>query len=237
MFVIPMAGLSSRFSEKGYKKFKYELPLKLDGLKGDYVFDFCLNSFSNYFASDLFVFITREIKQKKFIVSRINKLRIKNYKIINLQKVTRGQAETVYIGLKKILLDENIYIFNIDTILLNFNKKINNIYDGLIETFIGKGDQWSFVSINKKNLVIKTAEKKRISKYCSNGLYYFKNKEIYNSAFKEYKKSFPRNKELYIAPIYNKLIKNNYIIKNKLIPKKNIIFVGTPEEYESVKAN
>ena len=68
-------------------------------------------------------------------------------------------------------------------------------------------------------------------------MYYFKNKQIYNLAFKEYEKSFPKNKELYIAPIYNKLIKNNYIIKNRLVPKKNIIFVGTPEEYESVKTN
>ena len=38
-----------------------------------------------------------------------------------------------------------------------------------------------------------------------------------------------------IAPIYNKLIKNKFVIKNRLVSKKDIIFVGTPEEYENVK--
>lgn len=235
MFVIPMAGHSSRFSKEGYKKYKYELPLKLNGLKGKYLFDFCISSFINYFSSDLFVFIIRNNNQKLFINNRIKYLKIKNYKIINLQKSTRGQAETVYLGLKKILLKESIYIFNIDTILLNFNKKINESYDGLIETFIGKGNHWSFVLINDKNSILKTAEKKRISKYCSNGLYYFKNKKIFNYAFIEYKKSSSQSTELFIAPIYNKLIKNKFVIKNRLVSKKDIIFVGTPEEYENVK--
>jgi hypothetical protein len=40
------------------------------------------------------------------------------------------------------------------------------------------------------------------------------------------------NGEFYIAPLYNYLIKNGKIIRYKLISNTEILFCGTPKEYE-----
>ncbi len=230
-----MAGQSSRFFKKGYKLSKYELPLKLKKSKGKFVFDHSLLSFENYMKNDLFVFVIKNEKQKNFLLNRIKFLKIKNFKIINLKKSTRGQAESVFLALKKASLNlyEELYIFNIDTILLNFKKCRNNGFSGLIETFIDSGTHWSFAQVDKNNFITKTAEKKRISKYCSNGLYYFKNIKLFYDAYTQY--NFKNDNEYFIAPIYNQLIKKNYKIKNRYQPKKNMIFIGTPIEYEKAK--
>ena len=50
-----MAGNSSRFFKKGYKTYKYQLPLKLKNSRGKFVFDHSLLSFENYLKKDLFI--------------------------------------------------------------------------------------------------------------------------------------------------------------------------------------
>ncbi|EEU7339075.1 capsular biosynthesis protein, partial [Campylobacter jejuni] len=43
--------------------------------------------------------------------------------------------------------------------------------------------------------------------------------------------------ELYIAPMYNYLIKKGLLIKYHKISLDEIVFCGTPDEYERVKIN
>lgn len=56
-----------------------------------------------------------------------------------MDKETRGQAESAYIGLKDINYTDGIYIFNIDTIRHDYTKPdfINNC-DGYLEVFEGR---------------------------------------------------------------------------------------------------
>ena len=100
---------------------------------------------------------------------------------------------------------------------------------------MGKGDNWSFAKI-KNNKVIATSEKKRISNLCSNGLYFFKKKKLFLKSNKNSIEIFKKNKkELYVSLLYNYLIEKKKIIKIKKINIKNIIFCGTPYEYETAK--
>lgn len=236
MIIIPMAGKSSRFSKAGYKQPKFKLPLG-----ESFVFDEAVKSFYKYFNSDLFIFIVRnEENVFNFIKHRIEALQITHYEIIQLDFDTRGQADTVYEGILRScqnLIEEELYIFNIDSIRLDFEKPTNifiNNVSGFLEVFIGDGDHWSFVDPLDDEIVNKTAEKVRISNLCSNGLYYFDSVKTFNECFKAMELCNICN-ELYIAPMYNILIDNSKLVKYILINENQILFSGIPSEYENLK--
>ena len=67
MIVIPMAGLSSRFTKAGYDKPKYMLEAF-----GRSLFWHAVSSFSNYFDSEDFLFIARDIQKILFWLRSMN---------------------------------------------------------------------------------------------------------------------------------------------------------------------
>lgn len=237
MIIIPMAGLSSRFKIAGYKLPKYMLEAK-----GQSLFEHSVGSFKNYFDSEFFLFIALAIHEtESFIHLMCKKLDIKNYSVIILDNPTRGQAETVYLGLKALSLDSDvsITIFNIDTFRPNFvypkEFSIDDV-DGYLETFIGSGKNWSYVmpKCNDSTEVIKTAEKREISKYCCTGLYYWKSAYKFISLYEAYQsKSIDEidGGEYYIAPMYNDLILEGHEVHFSIIKASEVIFCGVPDEY------
>lgn len=235
MFIISMAGLSNRFFKAGYDVPKYQLELF-----GRNVFWYALSSFKNYFDTDLFVIILRDVyKSQDFVKNQMQALGVKNYHIVVLDRETKGQAETVYLGIKDLpQQDESIYIFNIDTFRYNFQKPdFADICDGYLEVFEGEGNHWSFVKPMNDDRVSATAEKERISDLCSDGLYYFKSVRLFIELF-EYAKSQDLyvKGELYIAPMYNLLIKDGKDVRYHVIGKNEVDFCGTPDEYERLKS-
>jgi len=170
MFVIPMAGLSSRFFDAGYQEPKYMLKA------GDKtLFDLSLSSFKTYFESDSFLFIVlKDYNTPHFVRLQAEKLGIRDFKVVVLEHSTSGQAETVAIGLEKVpkKINDPIYIFNIDTFRPSFSKpKLCISADGYLETFIGAGSNWSNIEPmeNSSDQVLRTAEKQEISEYCCTG--------------------------------------------------------------------
>lgn len=232
MIVIPMAGLSSRFFKAGFTQPKYMLPLFEET-----VFDWAVRTFEKYFDTEEFIFILRDVYDTPtFVKERVQKLGIKSYKIHVLDTETRGQADTVYLALKD-LLDQEVYIFNIDSKIHNFTKSSFELdVEGYLEVFQGEGEHWSFVLPGENNTVLKTTEKVRISELCSNGLYYFRSSLKYVEYFKKFEKQ-NATCELYIAPMFNLYIEDNKKIKYVLNPKDNISFCGIPEEYYAVRAS
>lgn len=237
--VFPMAGLSSRFTQAGFEKPKYMLDVG-----NNTVFYHAINSFNQYFKEHEFLFIFRDIQDTdSFINEECRKLGLGNYKAVCLDKPTDGQAETVYIGLKKanVSESESILIFNIDTFRPNFElpETLDLIdIDGYLEVFEAEGDHWSFVlpKSDGSNKVIKTTEKDRISSLCSSGLYYFREAVDYFCTFERIVEIDDRTKnEFYIAPMYNYLIKQGKDIRYAQISLDKIVFCGTPNEYEAVK--
>ncbi len=228
--IIPMAGLSQRFVDAGFTLPKYMLYV---GSRS--VFNITMSSFEKYFCTTRFLFIARnDYDTRLFIEKECEIMGIKDYEIVILEHTTRGQAETVYLGLKAILSppNENIVIFNIDTIRNNFSFPKDLLkFDGYLEVFKGKGNNWSYAEPfgNNSQKVKRTAEKEEISDLCSTGLYYFKSAPDFCSAFEQYRDEV--NSELYIAPLYNVLIKNDKEIYYHLIKYDEVIFTGVPSEY------
>ena len=238
MIVIPMAGQSSRFKKEGYKLPKYMLEAK-----GKTLFYRSVESFRQYFDQEFFLFITlNTITIKNFVKNECEALKIKNYRIITLEKLTNGQAETVYMGLKEAELHDvdKTYIFNIDTFRPGFTKPVGldiDYIDGYLETFIGSGPNWSNILPQEKDCskVKLTAEKQEISKYCCTGLYYWKSSKVFCDIYEKTLNEGAGNLqggEFYIAPMYNLLIEGGGDVRYNVISNDDIIFCGTPCEYE-----
>ena len=234
MIVIPMAGLSSRFFREGYTLPKYMLEAH-----GKTLFDHSVDSFNEYFHSEHFVFIVRDVHNtKQFVEARANILGIKNFDIVVLDRETRGQAETVALGIRDFENSEaSLTIFNIDTFRPHFTfPDLAELGDGYLEVFRGSGENWSFVRPIEKNTtkIDLTTEKKPISDLCCTGLYHFKSIREYMDAFDHYL-SLPEGQwekeELYVAPLYNYLISIGKNIHYNLISREEVIFCGTPSEY------
>ncbi|AGQ91931.1 hypothetical protein M634_03115 [Vibrio parahaemolyticus O1:Kuk str. FDA_R31] len=238
MIIIPMAGMSSRFFKAGYDKPKYMLEAH-----GKTLFEHSVESFEALFLDTKFLFIVKDVyNTKNFVYQKAKALGIKDFNIVILAENTRGQAETVIYGLEGlksqgISYDGPITIFNIDTFRPNFffPRDIEK-NDGYLEVFEGEGDNWSFVKpeSEKKTIVKETAEKRKISNLCCTGLYHFGSVSLYVKAYNNYL-TIPKENwdsgELYVAPIYNYLIKQGYKIHYNKINRDEVIFCGVPEEY------
>ena len=225
-----MAGLSSRFFKAGYTLPKYQLELA-----GISVFMHSILSFKNYFNSEHFVFVVRDIYDTpKFVETEVKKLGITDFSIITLDAETRGQAETAYLATKTFTDDLPIYIFNIDTFRYNYEKpSFIDECDGYLEVFKAEGEHWSFVLPDGPENVIRTTEKDRISDLCSDGLYYFKKKSIFETLFLDAVNNEKTVRgEYYVAPLYNEMIASGAKVKYDVITLDQIDFCGTPEEYQ-----
>lgn len=231
--IIPMAGLSSRFTKAGYTLPKYMLYVKDKSL-----FNLAVSSFSNYFETCRFVFVVRNVfDTPRFVNEECVLLGIKDYEVVMLANPTRGQAETVLKGIEGagIAPEESILIFNIDTFRLGytFPDKIDE-WDGYLETFVGTGDNWSYAKTEDgtpESCVVETAEKRPISQYCSTGMYYFRHAADFLGVYDK-ECAAPTAKELYVAPLYNYLIKQGKDIHISVIPREAVLFCGVPKEYE-----
>jgi hypothetical protein len=237
MFVFPMLGRSSRFFNAGYTVSKYKLPL---GVEGQVVFDHVLGSFRRYFDTDLFVLICRaDTHDRPFLIERMHALGIRRFEVIEHVGETGGQAESVELSLARAPQEEELFIFNIDTVLYNFEKDAaRGKVAGYLEVFRGEGTHWSFVepSSDRPGHAARVLEKERISDLCSNGLYYFATLRTFKEALDAHRlKHHGVAGELYVAPLYNDLIERGQPVTFKLIPRGEIGFCGVPDEYVELR--
>lgn len=229
-----MLGRSNRFFNAGYDVPKYKLLLG-----SETVFSRAVKSFESYFQEMPFLFLVRKDHEAmSFVSHEIAKMKIRDYRIIEFSSETRGQAESVEIGLRDYSGNLSVLIFNIDTIRLNYKMPpLSSRGDGFLEVFEGQGDGWSFIEPGSGNSVIRTTEKHRISNLCSNGLYFFRELQQFRDAYSYYMKEGNMiNGEIYIAPLYNYLIRSGLNIKYRLVNASEILHCGLPDDYESLKS-
>ena len=237
MYVFPMAGLSKRFQAEGYDVPKYMLTAG-----GKTIFQRSVEGFAEEIARVGALFIFRDVLDTRaFIEKECAAMGLANYQMVELTAPTRGQAETVEQGLRAAGcgLDQPLTIFNIDTIRSNYHfpdsDRIRQC-DGYLEVFQGSGDNWSFVRLDSDESakVIETSEKVPISDLCCTGLYYFRRVGDFLDAFDEAVASYDGAREIYVAPLYNLLIRRGLDIRHHLIASEDVVFSGIPSEYKQL---
>ena len=241
MIVIPMAGLSRRFAEAGYAAPKYMLPAH-----GQSVFAHAVRSFGAYFDKLPFLFVVRDVANTpEFVRRECRALGIADFRIAVLDAATRGQAETVANGFAgcTVQADEPVTIFNIDTIRPNFSfPSFVGQTDGYLEVFRGSGANWSYVRPRApgSDVAAETAEKRAISDLCCTGLYHFASAQLFQLAYDAYLAEFETSAaghppELYVAPMFNRLIERGYTVRFAVIDADQVVFCGVPSEYEAFR--
>jgi hypothetical protein len=232
MIVIPMAGRSQRFYDAGYPLPKYRL--ELDGRS---VFAHAVASFQADFAHTPFLFIAAA-EAEAFVRAEARALGVAAFEVVSLASVTAGQAETVERGLDATGWDGPLTIFNIDTFRPGFAFPGEPLAsaDGWLEVFKGEGANWSYVkpAPGPEPWALETAEKKPISDLCCTGLYHFARSQDFREALTA-ERIRPQAAELYVAPLYNHLIARGRRIGWRLIGADEVVFCGTPAEYEGLR--
>ena len=234
---ITMAGLGSRFRKAGYTVPKYQIVVKEKTL-----FEWSMISLSDYFNDEdsPFIFIVRkEDNASDFINAECKKLGISNSTIVEIDKLTDGQATSAMLAKPYWKEDDGLLVYNIDTYVeagYLVKDKING--DGFIPCFNADGDHWSFVKLDDDGNAVEVREKTRISNNCTIGLYYFKTAALYEKIYNEYYRDDSKIEmnEKYIAPLYNYMISNGYKIKIDIIPADRVHVLGTPDEVKAFEA-
>ncbi|MEM2954829.1 MAG: hypothetical protein QW625_02680 [Candidatus Nanoarchaeia archaeon] len=244
VFIITMAGEGKRFKEKGYTEPKFAILAR-----GKPLFYWSLKSLPLDTAQKIiFVCLERYKSILQKLVLKImkdlgyNNTFIKNkISFVYLKYTTKGQAITA-LKAKPLLVASGLYqntpivIYNIDTSfvstrlsqrLLTFAKQG---YIGLMGLFFSEKENLSFAKI-RGDLIIETAEKKKISKFASTGLYAFKSMKLFEEAVRTVGDDITQEYgELYIAPLYNYLIKKYKYVTYDVCEKAFLL--GTPSEVE-----
>ena len=235
-----MAGQSRRFLDFGYKQKKFKLTVN-----GVTIFERVLEPF--------LINTTKKIVLCSLRADNITLWQPfcelsdrfpKRIMLIELEEMTRGQAETVYLALTKLedMRDTNFTIFNVDTILDNLpsyllsNVSDDNLPSCIVDVKKIPGNQWYFVrTLDQSDIAVEMKEKIRISEYASTGLYWFYSTKTYKdfyeriSSTNEFKSS---DKEVYVSQIIDKMIQDNCLVKISE-NQHDIHFVVTPDEFES----
>lgn len=233
--VITMAGLGSRFAKAGYTVPKYMIEAK-----GRTLFEWSMDSLKGYNKQDTeYIFIVRkEDKAEDFIVSHCQAASIANRKIVEIDKLTDGQATTAMLAAPYWKKDSELMIYNIDTFVESYQLRTEDIAgDGYIPCFHAEGDHWSFVKLDENQRAVEVREKVRISDNCTLGAYYFKSCKLYEDLYEEYYSNQDNLEkgEKYVAPLYNFMIKKGMDVRISLIDFEKVHVLGTPEELEIFK--
>jgi hypothetical protein len=222
--ILTMAGGSNRFRQAGIESPKWML-----NVDGKSLLYWALLPMLDKVNSIIFVALKAH-KARQLITEICSELKISNYEVIELPKVLAGQALSARVATRVLPAMNSIIIWNIDTILRpklkDFSSLGNLPWMGLSEL---QGDNWSFAEISN-NLVTNVAEKKRISKWASIGMYGFPSAESFKSALSWYTEKNHSETEIYVAPLYHYWIDKNSPVIPYYYDVEEILPAGTPKD-------
>jgi HAD superfamily hydrolase (TIGR01509 family) len=226
--VIAMAGLGSRFIEKGYT-----FPKPMIDVFGKPMIQVVvenLNMDANYF------FLVQKEHLEKYNIEHMLKLIKPNCTIVPVDGLTQGSPCTVLLAKEYINNDQPLFLANCDQYMeWNSNEAMysfmNDDIDGGLLVFNAISPKWSFCKLNDQGFVSQVAEKDPISDIANTGCYYWKQgKDFVKYAEQMIDKNIRIKNEFYTAPVYNEAIDDGKRIKVKFVNK--MYGLGTPEDLE-----
>lgn len=232
--IITMAGMGRRFLEAGYTVPKYRIVVH-----GRTLFAWSILSLSHFIRQGAsFQFVVRaEDRAKDFIAEEAAALGIAEWKLVELDHLTDGQATSALLAESRIVdPDQPMLVYNIDTFVHpDYLRDTSVRGDGWIPCFPGKGDAWSFAAADDTGRVSEVREKQRISPYATVGLYWFASFALFREAYRAYYDQGGRLEkgERYIAPLYNHLVESGREVYIESIPFEAVIPLGVPEEVDA----
>lgn len=227
--LITMAGLGSRFKERGYLPPKFRIMAR-----GRTLMDWSLLSLHAFFG-ERFVFACLEQEDDEWIRSAAVALGIAEVVVATRSGVSRGQAETAYDVLMHADPSQPLWIYNIDTCVRPNAMRPQDLGTavGCIPVFPCSEPNMSFVRYGAGNEVIEIAEKQPISHWATVGMYGFSSARCFA---RHYEEAYERGRirvtqgERYVAPIYELLLIQGERVVAPRLEIDDVHILGTPEQ-------
>jgi capsule biosynthesis phosphatase len=229
--VVAMAGAGARFAEKGY-----HLPKPLIPAFGEPMYRHAVRSLPLHLAERL-IFLIRGDAQSTELRRDIHESFAAFHPIIlEIDHLTRGQAETVLYARHKIAFHRPILIHNADSAfeMASF-ADFPPSADGALLLFRGSGTKWSYAEMDERGFVSQVREKVAISPFASTGTYYFRSSvQLMDLIQHTMSRKETVNGEYYIGPLYNMMAAQGQPIKGVEVDR--FISFGTPEDLKASEA-
>jgi NDP-sugar pyrophosphorylase family protein len=222
--LIPMAGLGSRFAEKGYEK-----PKPLIDVNGVPMIKAVVDSLN---ISGHYIFIVQKSHSTQYHLLDVLDEIAPGCTVIEIDELTEGAAVTTLAAKDLINNDTPLLIANSDQIIVWDSSIVSSIlpYKDFIALFLATDPKWSF-SKTTNGWITRVAEKNPISNFANVGIYgWTKGSDYVKYAEQMISKNIRTNDEFYVAPVYNEAIADGKKILGYLVDK--MYGVGTPEDLE-----
>lgn len=225
IILIPLGGLGTRFKKLGYK-----LPKPLINVMGKPIIFWLLDNLNLNNIDYVVIPYNSEIDKYRF-----SHLLKKNYPNINfifvkLKDNTRGAAETIYVALQQLLIDDMPVLcldgdnFYIEDIVSKWEGH-NCIY--LFEDN-SDTEAYSYAKIHN-NKIVDVVEKKKISDFASTGGYGFDSwHKLRDYCKKIIDNNIMQKNEFYTSTVIREMLKDNYEFNPKYVTNNKYICLGTP---------
>tara|TARA_Y100000996_G_scaffold415147_1_gene408434 strand:+ start:2263 stop:3006 length:744 start_codon:yes stop_codon:yes gene_type:complete len=232
----PIAGEGKRFSKQGYEELKPFIPINKIPM-----IEYAIKSLG---IPGHHYIIANKLNQKhKEILHEIKDKYKLNIEIIEINKTTRGQAETSSLALEILQVDmkDKLVITNCDQFTPWDYKKFLNFIDvtelsAAVTTYkhkkfkLNEKSAYSHVEIDNQNNAIRFKEKISISHHSLNGIYYWEKADYFYRSAQSLINEMNSNEEMFLSHTFNFMIKENHKIKIYPMSQEEFYSLGTPED-------
>ncbi len=231
--IVPMAGRGSRFADAGVTT-----PKPLIDINGAPMMQWALKSIAGIAYSRLVFVVLQEHDAEYGVVTWLQDTF--GADVITLPDVTEGQLCTVLAARDVINRDEDVLIISSDTyVASDLGRHIaerSADCAGIISVADMPGDRWSFARTDETGRVVEVAEKVRISRHASTGMYYFANGRQFVEIGEEMIRDEEKTRgEYYVIPVYQKYIARGWLVTISEVTE--MWDMGTPDALAAFKAH
>ena len=206
--VVPMAGAGSRFAKAGFK-----IPKPLIPVRGTPMIRLVIENVRPQ-REHRFIFVVQEAHDSEYgLEPQLIEWAGHNAVVVRVNGLTAGAASTVLAAEHLLDSEDPLMIVNsdqwVDVSIDDCLCRADDFHDGLIMTMYANDPKWSFVGVTPDGYVTRVAEKEVISNLATLGIYNFARGADFVFGAKSMIAANERvNGEFYVAPVYNKLIRN-----------------------------
>ncbi len=229
--VILAAGRGSRFVKDGHV-----LPKPLIQLRGRPFFWWATESVRRRVPLRELVFVVLKEHIQDFKIDQVIREHYPNARLVTVDAVTRGAAESAHIALRTIESPGPVAINDCDHAFITEDlprtvDALNHGTEAAVVSFRSDSPAYSYAQLNAAGQVCATVEKQVVSPHAIAGCYFFASAQRYAERFAHYQAHCPYN-ELFLSGIFNLIAEQGQIIE--LIELAQHCSFGTPEELAAI---
>ena len=227
--IIPAAGAGQRFKDAGY-----ELPKPFIPVHNKEILFHVLDNLSYNENDTIFILYNNELSSFDTIINE----KYPHVITVNIEKKTKGAAETLFWGISKIKsmyeYNKKCLVIDCDTfytenIVEKFRENEHNAVFYTVNT--DKLPIYSYIKMNGKNEILEIKEKVKISDNANTGAYGFADiEELYEFSKVIVENNICFQNEPYTSCVIDKMIQEKKIFEGIELTKDFVHILGTPKQ-------